>query len=226
MAGDESIVTIDGPAGSGKTTVARNLARRLGFRFLDTGAMYRAATLAALERGVCCDPFDARAALLALEEADLALGENGSVTLGGVPVEDRIRGREVTRAVSAVAAVPEVRRRLTDLQRRFARDAQPGLVAEGRDLATVVFPGAAYRFYLDASVEERARRRRDEMRQQGGEVPQLEAMIALIRARDEKDAGRAAAPLRVGPGVRVIDTTALALDQVIERILAEMGAGT
>ncbi|MBI4878928.1 MAG: (d)CMP kinase [Planctomycetes bacterium] len=224
MAGDESIVTIDGPAGSGKTTVARNVAQRLGFRFLDTGAMYRAAALAALDRGVSLDPLDAAGAVSALRAADLSLAEDGAVTLGGASVEDRIRGPEVTRAVSAVAAVPEVRRQLTELQRRFAARAHPGLVAEGRDMATVVFPCASHRFYLDASVAERARRRVEELRQHGGEAPGIEAMIALIRARDEKDAGREAAPLCIGRGVRVIDTTALALDEVVERILAELGA--
>lgn len=220
MAGDERIVAIDGPAGTGKSTVARQAARRLGFHFLDTGAMYRAATVAAQDAGVAMDPLDSEAAVRALLEAGLQLDENGAVLLSGRIAGERIRTAEVTRRVSAVSAVARVREILTEQQREFARRARPGIVVEGRDMCTVVFPRARYRVYLDASPEVRAKRRLDELKAAGLPVPNLEQMTAEIRARDEADSQRAVAPLRVGIGAQVIDTSNLSVAQVVERIVS------
>lgn len=219
MASDDCIVTMDGPAGSGKTTVAHKVADRLGFLFLDTGAMYRAATLAGLEAGVCLSPPDEKALLASIREAGLRLSDAGTAFLGDEEVGGRIREQDVTRSVSAVAAVEGVRRELTELQQDFGRRATPGLVAEGRDMGTVVFPDAYHRFFLDASVAVRAERRLAEMTLSGQEAPDRATVEESIRARDERDSTREIAPLRVGDGATVIDTTELEIDQVVERIL-------
>lgn len=227
MAKENSIITIDGPAGSGKTTVARNVAKRLDFRFLDTGAMYRAATLAALDASLLIEPPDEQEVLSALEKAGLRLDSVGAVTLNGRDVSAEIRSEEVTRWVSTVAALRPVREFMVLRQREFGLMAEPGLVAEGRDMGTVVFPAAAHRFYLDASVEVRAGRRLAET--SGGESDRLQdeavkAMAEEIRIRDGKDSARAESPLRVGDGVEVIDTTDLSVEQVVERVLSSVRA--
>ncbi len=224
MASDESIVTMDGPAGSGKTTVARRVAERLGYRFLDTGAMYRAATLAALDAGCADEPLDEEAVCRAVDAAGVSLDDRGTVTVGGREVEDRIRADEVTSRVSAVSALPGVRRRMTSLQLDFGRRARPGLVAEGRDMATVVFPRAEHRFYLDASVEVRAERRIGDLARRGLPAPERPAMVAEIDARDEKDSSREHAPLRAATGVEIVDTSDLSVDQVVDRIVARVAA--
>jgi cytidylate kinase len=224
MASANFIITIDGPAGSGKTTVARKVAEKLGFRFLDTGAMYRAATLAAIEADLAEEPLDADAVVRAVKRADLRLDEGGTVRLGGREVQAEIRSTRVTQGVSLVAAAKPVRKLLVGMQREFGERAQPGLVAEGRDMATVVFPRAAHRFFLDASPEIRAGRRLREL--DGTESdPRARAVIrADMLARDRRDSTRNEAPLRVGPGVEVIDTGALSVDQVVERIVKAVGA--
>ncbi len=222
MANDNCIVTLDGPAGSGKTTVARRVAERLGYRFLDTGAMYRAAALAALEAGVALDPLDAEAVTAAVTASGLGLDDLGNVRLRGRDVAREIRTERISAAASPVATVPGVRAFLTRMQREFGRRAEPGLVAEGRDMATVVFRTAAHRFYLSASVEIRAARRREELLANTGDAPSLATMIESIEVRDERDASRDHAPLRVGPGVVVIPTDDLEIDDVVDRVVARI----
>ena len=220
MEKNKDIVTIDGPSGAGKSTVARALARRLGWRYLDTGAMYRAATAAALDAGIGLQPPDEEALDALLEAAGIALDGEGRVLLAGKPVEDRrLREERVNRAVSAVAALGRVRDRMRALQRAFAGRGG-GLVAEGRDLGSVVFPEAAYKFYLDASPEERARRRALERRRNAGEDVTPEQVLAEQAERDRRDAGRARAPLRMSEDMIRVDTTGLTVEEVVDRLAA------
>jgi cytidylate kinase len=205
---------MDGPAGSGKSTLARRLAARLGFRFLDSGAMYRALTLKALRGGR--DPGDeaAMAALLSTTTVRLVDAPGGQRTLlDGDDVTDAIREPAVNAAVARVAALAKVREGMVARQREYANAAGPGCVVEGRDMGSVVFPGARVKFYLDASPEERARRRARQSGQPEGEV------LASQRERDAQDRGRAVAPLKVADGAAVIDTTGLTVDEVLERLL-------
>jgi len=197
----ELIVAIDGPAGSGKSTVARALAARLGWSFLDTGAMYRALTVEAFERGV--DIHDT-AALAALSMSSL-VRTLPRVSINGRDVEDEIRSDRVNDAVSVVAANPLVRTSMVARQREFA-EAQPvGTVVEGRDITTVVFPAATLKVFLSASLQERARRRSDEEE-------------ASLARRDVADSTRIDSPLRLADGAIQIDTTSRGVDDVVEEI--------
>ncbi len=199
----DRVIAIDGPAGSGKSSVARALASALGWSFLDTGAMYRAVTVAALDRGV--EPSDAPA-VAALARA-AAIETLPRVVIDGRDVEDAIRTERVNEAVSIVAANPEVRAQMVERQRAFA-DRQPeGTVVEGRDITTVVFPNATVKVFLTASLEERARRRGEEG-------------AASVARRDEADASRAASPLRRAPDALVLDTTGRSVEEVVEEIRA------
>ena len=206
------VVTIDGPAGAGKSTVSRRLAGRLGWRLLDTGAMYRAVTIAALRAGADLDRDDALAALAAGVSVTLPPDR---VLLDGEDVTALVRTVEVTRASRYLADSPGVRRRLVDWQREFA--AENDVIAEGRDQGTVVFPGALRKFYLTASLDERARRRHAEFAD-GGEPVTLEDVLNALRDRDARDARRAIAPMKPADDAEVIDTTGLALDEVVDRI--------
>lgn len=210
------IVAIDGPAGSGKSTVARLTAAALGLEVLDTGAMYRVVTLAALERGVPVDDGPALGGLAAGIAVDL--GPGGAVTLDGRDVRAEIRGPAVTGAVSAVSAHPEVRSVLVDAQRRWMV-AHGGGVVEGRDITTVVFPDAPVKVFLTASEEERARRRAgDEV---AADRPADRAAIAAdLARRDRLDSGRAAAPLTVADDAHVLDTTGLTVEEVVDAVAA------
>ena len=197
--GDESVIAIDGPAGSGKSTVAQAVARELGVAYLDTGAMYRSVTHAALERGVAGSDGDALAPLAC--ELDLDVGER--VVVDGADVTRAIRGAAVNESVSVVAAHPSVRAELVGRQRRWATSHDGGVV-EGRDIGTVVFPNAHLKVFLTAGEGERARRR-------SGEVD--------IAQRDRLDSTRSVSPLKVADDAVVIDTTELAIDEVVAQIM-------
>lgn len=210
------IVAIDGPAASGKSTVARALAARLGLSFLDTGAMYRAVTVAALERGI--DPADGEACARIASELDLRFDEEGRILIDGEPGEPRIRGPEVDAHVSVVAAHSSVRRALVPMQREAAA---AGAVAEGRDTTTVVFPAADHKFFLIASPSERARRR---ARQEGHPEREGEYARALER-RDRLDSTRGDSPLRRGDDTELIETDGLAPEEVVDRLVARVRGG-
>ena len=213
------IIALDGPSGSGKSTVARAVAARLGWRYLDTGATYRAATLAVLRAGVDLgDPDAIESVVAAAVIAARTDPADPGVTLDGIAVDSQIRGPEVTAAVSAVSAVPQVRSRLVTLQREVAsRDA----VIEGRDIGTVVFPSAPVKVFLDADVSVRAQRRAGDA--DTGVVADsrtvVDAVAADLARRDRADTSRATSPLASAPDAVHLDSTAMTADEVIARVL-------
>ncbi len=213
----ELVVTIDGPAGSGKSTVARLLAERLGATFLDTGAMYRAITLAAVEDGVKLSDEQQLVGVVEKHRFDFEAADGKMrVSIDGKDVTEAIRDSALTAKVRFAAAAPRVRERLVQMQRAFAaRHAR--IVTEGRDQGTVVFPEANVKFYLTADVRERARRRKAELDAKG--VPaDLEQIRQAIEARDRSDENRAVGPLKPAPEAVMIDTTDLSIEQVVERV--------
>jgi cytidylate kinase len=210
-------VTLDGPSGTGKSSVAREVAARLGAAYLDTGAMYRAATVAVLDAGV--DPEDADAVAAVVAGARIEVGtEAGTerVEVDGTDVAERIRGAEVTRHVSAVSAVPAVRRQLVDQQRALVASAE-AVVVEGRDIGTVVLPQATVKVYLTAAPEARAQRRAAQL----GLTTEAEIadLAADLRRRDEYDSSRADSPLRPATDAVVVDSTDLGREQVVDRVV-------
>lgn len=206
-------VAIDGPAGAGKSTVARAVADALGFGYVDTGALYRAVTLAALERGV--DVLDGAA--IAPLAADVAIDATGyGVVLAGVDVTDAIRRRDVTAKVSVVSAHPQVRAALLELQRRAARD--NNVVMEGRDIGTRVLPDASLKVFLTASLDERTSRRGREL--DIDDAAALEELRKSIATRDSHDASRTESPLVRAPDAVEIDTTGRTVDDVTSEIVA------
>lgn len=211
------IVTIDGPAGTGKSTVAHRLAKRLGLEFLDTGAMYRAIALAARERGI--DPADGAGVAALVREVDIRFDwtrDPPDVLVDGVSVGERIRTPSVTRDVSLVASNSQVRAAMVDAQREIAA-LHPRLVTEGRDQGSVVFPDAHVRVYLDARPEVRARRRVEQLRTKGIETTERE-VLAQILARDSMDSSRRDGPLVRPRGADEVDTSDIEIDEVIDRL--------
>lgn len=218
MTGDRPIVAIDGPVGAGKSTTAREVAKRLGFLFVDTGAMYRAVTVNVLDHGA--DPADEETVRRIAAESLVALQLTpaGQRTfLNGVDVTDRIRDRDVTVTVSTVSAQKAVRDRMTEIQRALGKNG--GIVMEGRDIGTVVFPDARYKVYLDASIETRARRRFEELRAKGRDVP-FEELVEEIRERDRANMERAIAPLRRAGDAVYIDSTGMTFEEQVMAIVA------
>jgi len=209
------VIAIDGPAGSGKSTVARALAERLGLQYLDTGAMYRAVTFAVLRRGL--DPSDAEKAAMVAERLDLTVGPDG-VRVDGVDASIEIRGPEVSRAVSTVAANPAVRKEMVRRQREWVT-ARGGGVLEGRDIGTVVFPDAELKVYLTADAAVRAQRR-------SKEVADLDyaTVAADMARRDELDSARDTSPLTEAPDAFHLDTTGLSVEQILDVITERIGS--
>jgi len=215
------LIAVDGSAASGKTSVGRLLAQRLGYRFLDTGIMYRAITWAALDRGI--DPHDAAA--LSRLASTIAMhvvaplpghGEDARIELDGVDVTDRLRSPDVDEAVSAVSQVAGVREALVKRQREIA--AEGGIVMAGRDIGTVVLADAPLKLYFDASLAERARRRHADFVKSGHESSE-EAVMEDLRRRDQIDSGRALSPMKPADDAVVINTDGMTIDQVLERVL-------
>jgi CMP/dCMP kinase len=209
------IIAIDGPSGAGKGTVARAVAARLGYRHIDTGAMYRALAWKALHDGV---ELPDETAVAALGERSMFDVEAGRITIDGHDVKTAIRTPEIDKAAAAVARHPAVRRVLVERQRAFGEGR--GVVMEGRDIGTVVFPDADVKIYLDASPEERARRRAADPAHTSSKNAQLSDVATALAERDRSDSTRAVSPLAVAPDAVVLDTTGLAIDEVIERVLA------
>jgi cytidylate kinase len=210
-------IALDGPAGSGKSTVARAVAKRLSLPHIDTGAMYRAATLKALERGVGTDDGAGLRCLLEVTDIDL---RDGKVFLDGRDVSAEVRAGPVTASVSQVAAHAPVRQWMVERQRRLVRER--GGVVEGRDITTVVLPQADFKFFLTAAPRERARRRAAELAAEGV-AASVDEVLTGIEARDRLDAGRDVSPLRVAEGATVIDSTGRSVDDVVDEIVAVAG---
>ena len=213
------VIAVDGPAGTGKSSVSRGLARALAARYLDTGAMYRVVTLAVLRAGIA--PDDAAAVGALASDVDMAVGfdpDEDRSCLGGEDVSAQIRGDEVTRAVSAVSAIPAVRARLVQLQLELAAG-QGSVVVEGRDIGTVVLPDADVKIFLTASAEERARRRNDQ-NVAAGLGDNYEVVLADVKRRDHLDSTRKVSPLRAADDALVVDTSDMTETEVVAHLLA------
>ena len=203
------IVTIDGPAGSGKSTVARLLADRLQIRYLDTGAMYRAIALAVVQAELDENDNDA---VTEMAQACTIEFRKGSIYLNTVDVTDAIRAANVTAVASIVASIPDVRNRLVELQKNIGTSGD--LVSEGRDQGTVVFPHAAHKFFITASLTTRARRRHREMLSKGSTLP-LQTVKSQLRQRDSRDENRVYAPMKPAIDAHVIDTSEMSIGEVV-----------
>jgi len=215
------VITIDGPAGAGKSTVAQKLASRLGLMYVDSGATYRAVALKVLESGI--DPQDAPAVarLIGATSVEVTDDHAPHVLVDGDDVTARLRTPEVTLAAAQVSRLPEVRTKLIEIQRSFARDR--GVVMEGRDIGTVVFPQAGLKIFLDADAEVRARRRWLEYEQKGVQV-ELPPVVEEVRERDRRDRERAASPLRRAPDAVYVDCSAMEAEEVA-RLIAMLARG-
>ena len=212
------VMTIDGPSGSGKGTISRIVAQRLGWHYLDSGALYRAIGVAAGWADLDLD--DPGALVRCTFDTQIGFREEGHelrVVVNGHDATDELRMETAGAAASAIAAIPAVRAALKDRQRAFRRP--PGLVADGRDMGTVIFPDATCKVFLTASADERAERRYKQLKDKGVSVT-LDGLLREILARDARDANRAVAPLRPAEDAVRIDTTGLGIDQVVERVLA------
>lgn len=215
------IITIDGPSGVGKSTVSKSVARILGFTYLDTGAMYRAVALRVKRDSIDIDDDKSLESLLNYTEIGFVRKENGDlvIMLNSEDVTDKIRTPEVSRLSSDVATKRAVRIKLVHLQREMGKIGN--LVAEGRDMGTYVFPDAAFKFYLDASLDERARRRREQLSQSGDDAD-IESVKNEIIKRDAQDMERSESPLHPAINAVIIDTTNLSSDEVTDRIINEV----
>ncbi|STC70391.1 (d)CMP kinase [Corynebacterium pilosum] len=212
------ILAVDGPSGTGKSSTCRALAKQLDAKYVDTGAMYRVATLAVLRGGV--DPEDKEAVIVATRDLPLSVSDDPDSTevlLDGEDVSGEIRGPEVTRNVSAVSAIPQVRENLVALQRKLAKEAHRAIV-EGRDIGTVVLETAPAKVYLTASADVRAQRRYDQDIAAGREAD-YETVLADVQRRDELDSSRETSPLRPADDAQVIDTSELTPDEVVEALI-------
>jgi cytidylate kinase len=214
------VLTIDGPSGSGKGTISRLVAERLGWRLLDSGALYRAVGYVAGMEGL--DLSDAEAITRCAESTKIrfltpADGAETRVVVNGHDATDELRTETAGAAASAIAAIPSVRQALVELQHGFRK--APGLVADGRDMGTVIFPDAAYKVFLTASAAERAKRRYKQLKDKGLSVT-LAGLLREIEARDERDASRAVAPLRPAKGAVLVDSTGMPIDDVVAKVFA------
>jgi cytidylate kinase len=216
-AGDIPVIAIDGPGGSGKGTVALRVADRLGWHLLDSGALYRLVAVAAMDRGI--EPEDGPALGRLAEGLDVAIDADPGgmvVRLDGCDVTSRLRSESVSAFSSRAAAFPEVRSALVRLQRACRK--APGLVADGRDMGTVIFPDARLKIFLTASAEARAERRHKQLKEKGESV-NLSRLFREIKKRDDRDRSRAVSPLMAAPDAHLIDSTELSIDEVLQKIL-------
>ena len=213
------IVTIDGPSGSGKGTISRAVAVRAGWHLLDSGALYRLVALAGLKQGLTAQDVEGHTRIAGSMDVRFDVGSDGGelVFLAEEEVTSQIRSEEAGQGASRVGAWPPVRSALLDRQRAFARP--PGLVADGRDMGTIVFPGADLKIFLTATPDERALRRYKQLKDKGSDVS-LPALSREITERDLRDSTRAVAPLKPAPDAEVIDSTSLTIEQVIDRVTA------
>ncbi|AKE39114.1 (d)CMP kinase [Corynebacterium camporealensis] len=219
MPNEGLILAVDGPSGTGKSTTCRELAKRLDAKYVDTGAMYRVATLAVLRADV--DPEDSAAVIKATDNLPLEVSDDPdstAVLFDGEDVSGVIRGDEVTRHVSAVSAIPEVRENLVALQRRLAADAHRAIV-EGRDIGTVVLQDAPAKVFLTASAEVRAQRRHDQNVAAGIESD-FDAVLADVQRRDAADSSRATSPLRPADDAEIVDTSELDREEVLDKLIS------
>jgi CMP/dCMP kinase len=213
------VITIDGPSGSGKGTLSQMLARHLGYHLLDSGALYRLVALAAMKKGTDLNSEDEVSQVAAALDVIFSLENDNSaqILLEGVKVTDAIRQEAVSMAASKVAAYPSVRAALLDRQRSFA--VSPGLIADGRDMGTTVFPTAHVKLFLTASAEARAERRYKQLCKKG-EIVDMAELVRDIRERDERDSNRAISPLKPAKDAVVIDSTTMTIDEVFTKMLA------
>ena len=215
--GSQVTIAMDGPAGSGKSTVARRIAEKLGLLYLDSGAMYRAVTVLAIHHGLAADSPEL---INQVKACHIEFTDNGKrILLNNEDVSVEIRTPPVNRLVADVAKIPEIRSEIVKHQQRIGSEGS--IVAEGRDLTTIVFPNADFKFYLDASVSERAKRRFAELQAQNVDIT-LSAVEAEIKDRDEKDTTRAHSPLRAAEDAIRVDTTDKTINEVVDRIIAEV----
>jgi len=214
----ELIVTIDGPAGSGKSTIAGLLAQKLGASFLDTGAMYRAVTLAAMQSGVDLSNEDELLKILQTTEFQFDIKKSKmAIRINGIDATEQIRSPEVTASARYIASAPKVREKLVEMQRQFAAEHEK-IVTEGRDQGTVAFPKADIKFFLTADVTERARRRQAEL-QAKGVTNSIEQIQNAMERRDKSDQNRTVGPLKPADDAVIIDTTDLNIEQVVDKLL-------